>query len=80
MPEFDGHIPATGGTGGGGVRLRILHVIFRKELVESLRDRRTLFMMVGLPILLYPLLIFGMSRLQESQQEAQQQRDRKSVV
>lgn len=60
------------------MRLRILRVIFRKELIESLRDRRTLFMMVGLPILLYPLLIFGMSRLQESQQEARQQRD--SVV
>jgi sodium transport system permease protein len=57
------------------MRLRILQVIFRKELMESLRDRRTLFMMVGLPILLYPLLIFGMSRLQESQQEAQQQRE-----
>jgi len=57
------------------MRPRILGVIYRKELVESLRDRRTLFMMVGLPILLYPLLIFGMSRLQESQQEAQQQRE-----
>ncbi|MCL4795975.1 MAG: ABC transporter permease subunit [Bryobacteraceae bacterium] len=62
------------------MRFRILSIIFRKELVESLRDRRTLFMMVGLPILLYPLLIFGMSRLQESQQEAQQQRESNVAV
>jgi sodium transport system permease protein len=57
------------------VRPRILQTIYRKELTEALRDRRTLFMMVGLPLLIYPLLIFGLSRLQESQQAAQQARD-----
>lgn len=57
------------------MRFRIAQIIYLKELLEALRDRRTLFMMVGLPILLYPLLIFGMSRLQESQQAARQARD-----
>lgn len=34
-------------------------VIFRKELVEMLRDRRTLIAMVVVPVLLYPLLMLG---------------------
>jgi sodium transport system permease protein len=53
------------------MRPRIIATIYRKELLEALRDRRTLFMMIGLPILLYPLLMIGMSRLQEGQQAAQ---------
>lgn len=32
-------------------------VLFRKELIDSLRDRRTLLMMVLLPVLLYPGLL-----------------------
>ncbi|MBI4892235.1 MAG: CPBP family intramembrane metalloprotease [Acidobacteria bacterium] len=53
------------------MRLRVLLTIYRKELMEALRDRRTLFMMIALPILLYPLLMIGMSRLQEGQEAAQ---------
>ncbi len=52
------------------MRLRVVFTIVRKELTEALRDRRTLFMMIALPILLYPLLILGLSRLQEGQQAA----------
>lgn len=57
------------------MRLGVLLIIARKELREALRDRRTLFMMIALPILLYPLLILGMSRLQEGQQAAQTARN-----
>ncbi|HEY3439836.1 MAG TPA: ABC transporter permease subunit/CPBP intramembrane protease [Paludibaculum sp.] len=52
------------------MRPRIVLTIVCKELLEALRDRRTLFMMIALPILLYPLLILGLSRLQEGQQAA----------
>jgi len=34
-------------------------IIFRKELVDILRDRRTLIAMVVVPILLYPVLMLG---------------------
>jgi sodium transport system permease protein len=34
-------------------------VVFRKELRETLRDRRTLTVMVVIPILLYPLLLIA---------------------
>jgi sodium transport system permease protein len=52
------------------MRPRVVLIIVRKELIEALRDRRTLFMMIALPILLYPLLILGIGRLQEGQQAA----------
>lgn len=33
---------------------RIIQTIFSKELLDTIRDRRTLLMMLGVPILLYP--------------------------
>jgi sodium transport system permease protein len=56
------------------MRRAIVLTIFRKELLETLRDRRTLFMMVGLPILLYPMLIIAFSWFQESQSSAREER------
>ena len=48
-------------------------IVFRKELRETVRDRRTLLLMVVVPVLLYPallvvseqILLFGQRRLQE---------------
>ncbi len=51
-------------------------VIFRREVRDQVRDRRTLFMIFVLPILLYPLL--GMGVLQFS--AAFEQRPRKVVL
>lgn len=55
------------------MRIKNVLVIFRKELVDVTRDRRTLFFMVALPILIIPLLMWlmgkfvdaGVQRLQE---------------
>lgn len=42
------------------MRLRTVIVIFRKEVLDMLRDRRTLIAMIGIPLLLYPaLFVFG---------------------
>ena len=42
------------------MNLRIVFIIFRKELLDMLRDKRTLIAMLGIPIVLYPaLFIFG---------------------
>jgi len=35
-------------------------LIFRKELLELLRDRKTLFFMIALPLLIFPLIFGGM--------------------
>ena len=34
-------------------------LVFQKEIKELLRDRKTLFFMIALPILLFPLIIGG---------------------
>ena len=52
------------------MRLDLVLIIVRKELTETLRDRRTLMMMIILPVLLYPLIMIGFGKLQESQREA----------
>ena len=56
------------------MRLPLILVILRKELVETLRDKRTLLLMLGLPVLVYPLLMISLGRLQDSEQEATEAR------
>ncbi len=46
--------------------MREIMIIFRKEMMDTLRDRRTLFVMVVLNILLTPALIVGLNALQRS--------------
>jgi len=43
------------------VRFSIIKVVFFKELRETLRDRRSLAVMFGIPLLLYPLVAIGIS-------------------
>src|SRR5438445_7836729 len=38
------------------MRWSIIKLIWLRELRDQLRDRRTLFMIAGLPLLLYPVL------------------------
>ena len=52
------------------MRLSIVRTILLKELRETLRDRRTLLLTVGLPVLLYPLAILGFTRIAESGEDA----------
>jgi sodium transport system permease protein len=41
--------------------LRNIGVVYRKELTESLRDRRTLISTIVVPILMFPILMVGFS-------------------
>jgi len=43
-------------------------IVYRKELMEMLRDKRTLFTTILLPIILYPLIFVGFSSLMSRQQ------------
>ena len=43
--------------------MKMAWVVFRKELRETLRDRRTLVMMVAVPVLLYPILMIAAEQL-----------------
>lgn len=40
--------------------LRNIGIVYRKELTDSLRDRRTLISMVAVPLLIMPLMTIGM--------------------
>ena len=45
------------------MRLCNVRTVFRKELLDQLRDRRTLFSMVVVPIVLFPLMTIGFGLL-----------------
>ena len=44
-------------------------VVFRKELVELLRDRRAIFFAFVVPLLLYPVLFISMSAMSRTTDE-----------
>ena len=39
------------------MNFRTANTIFKKEMLDTMRDKRTLIMMIGVPMLLYPLLL-----------------------
>jgi len=41
------------------MRWSIIRTIWLREMRDQMRDRRTLFMILGLPLLLYPVLGYG---------------------
>jgi sodium transport system permease protein len=49
------------------MRPQIVWTIFRKEITDMLRDRLTLLVVIALPVLVYPLLILGITKVTESQ-------------
>lgn len=51
-----------------GPRLSEIALVYRKELSDALRDRRTLYAMVLLPLFVYPLLIAGSSHIWRRQE------------
>ncbi len=54
--------------------MKHIHTIIRKESLDTLRDRRTLIVMVLVPVLLFPVLFIGLTRLQTSVMEREQVR------
>ncbi len=44
-------------------------IILKKELIDTLRDRRTIFMMILLPLILVPLFIVGVNKVMFSQEK-----------
>jgi sodium transport system permease protein len=46
--------------------MHTFQTIFRKELIDTIRDRRTLFMMVLFPLLLMPLILTVVTKIQSA--------------
>jgi sodium transport system permease protein len=51
------------------VNLREIGLVWRKELLDILRDRRTIMAMIVVPLLVYPILMIVISQLGLSQME-----------
>lgn len=45
------------------MRSKIVKQIFKKEILDILRDKKTIFMMIILPIILYPIMMVGMTQI-----------------
>ncbi|MGL5327819.1 MAG: ABC transporter permease subunit/CPBP intramembrane protease [Peptostreptococcaceae bacterium] len=45
------------------MRTKMVKAIFKKEMIDILRDKKTLFMGIILPIILYPVLMIVMSQI-----------------
>ena len=54
--------------------------VYKKELIETLRDRRTLMAMVFVPIVLYPVLMLVLVQALSSEKGRQEQREYRVVV
>ncbi len=59
--------------------MRVIGIVFRKELLDTLRDRRSLFFMIVLPLVLFPLII-KVSASVGQKQEAKAQAKRLRVA
>ena len=44
--------------------MKRIYVIFKKELIDTIRDRKALFFMIVFPVLIFPLLISAMTTIQ----------------
>jgi sodium transport system permease protein len=62
------------------MRWSIVRSIYIKELRETLRDRRTLMFMLVLPLMLYPMMIIGMTKFQKSMEKESLQRTARLTV
>ncbi|MFM7128717.1 MAG: hypothetical protein ACKO0V_05100, partial [bacterium] len=51
------------------IRPRVVAAIYRRELLDVLRDRRTIFMMIIFPVVLYPLIGYVLMNLAMTIQE-----------
>lgn len=53
--------------------MKKIFTIWKKELKDTIRDRRTLIFMIIMPIVLMPLIVIGSTKLQESETKKQKE-------
>lgn len=53
--------------------MRKILTIWKKELKDTIRDKRTLIFMIIMPIVLMPLIVIGSTKLQESETKKQKE-------
>src|SRR5947207_15452625 len=73
-------MPSSASSGGSRLRPEILKIVFLKELREMLRDRRSLAVMFGIPLLLYPLVAIGIATLGSQKKQEYTSQTAKIVI
>lgn len=53
--------------------MRQIKTLVRKEILDILRDKKTLIMMVVVPVLLYPLILIGMTMIMGTMMQSQEE-------
>ncbi len=56
------------------MRTNILKKLIKKEMIDVIRDKKTVFAMIVMPILLYPILMIGMSFFMQMTMEESEQK------
>ena len=64
----------------GGISARTVRLVTAKELLEALRDRRTLFVALVVPVLLYPMMMLGVAPLVSMQRQKLQDETQRIAV
>lgn len=59
---------------------RHIRTVWHKELLDTIRDRRTLIVMILVPLLIMPIFVLGPSYLMGSQEEQKREEAQKIVV
>lgn len=62
------------------MNFKTVFIVYRKELLEMLRDRRTIFATFILPLILYPLLFVGFSSVMSRQAQVLEERGAQIAV
>lgn len=62
------------------IKNRIIHTLFQKEILDVLRDKKAVLMMLGVPLLLYPLIFFGVAGVMSSVQSKMDSRHYKAII
>lgn len=55
------------------MKLNNVRTVFWKEVVDSVRDSRTIFLMIALPLIIYPALFTGMGYFERSMRQKQEE-------
>ncbi|MBQ1326784.1 MAG: CPBP family intramembrane metalloprotease [Eubacterium sp.] len=62
------------------IKNKIIHTLLKKEILDVLRDKKAVIMMLGVPLLLYPLIFFGVVGVMSSVQKKMDQRHYKAII
>ena len=57
------------------MRSKVIKTLFKKEMLDVLRDRKAILMLVLVPLLIYPLILFGSFAVMSMIQTDMEQRE-----